>query len=151
MQIIAPDLEFAEDVEDIKDILANLIDDINAQLEEVSNPATGRGGGTADLTLSFSSGELAIVPALTRGVLFRISSVKAATIPGFAGGYGGRVVVLQNVSAASYTIAHESTTALDVERVTTRTGSALTLASGAGVVLVYDDATSRWIPVCTQL
>lgn len=151
MQIIAPNLEFAEDIEDIKDILADLIDDINAQLEEVSNPATGRGGGTANITLSFSSGELAVVPALTRGVLFRISAVQAATIPGFAGGYGGRVVVIQNVSAASYTIAHESTTALDVERVTTRTGSALTLASGAGVVLTYDDATSRWIPVCTQL
>lgn len=143
------DLRATED--DPIDLLNDLIIEINERFEVVYADATGRGASVSQTALTFTSTNLAAVPQLGAGVLFQLSAIKNATIPGFAGGYGGRVVVIQNTSIFSYTIAHESTTALPEERVTTRTGSSLTIAADGGLVLCYDDVISRWIPVCAQV
>lgn len=151
VRIFAAKLNIAESVEDLKDVLFDLIDDINSNFDEAASTATGRGTTISQSALSFVNGELAVPPVLTTGVLFQLSAAQAATIPGFGGGYGGRVVVIHNTSAYTYTIAHESGTALPTERVTTRTGASLTIAANNGLVLIYDDTTSRWIPVCNQV
>lgn len=135
----------------VVDYLAQLVDDINDRFEALYAGATGQSESISQTALHFDSGELATTPMLGAGVVFQLSAPTAATIPGFAGGYGGRVVVIQNRSHLSYTIPNECTTALEAHRVTTRTGADLTITTGSGLVLVYDDVTSRWIPVCTQL
>lgn len=136
---------------DTRKVVEDLITEVNERFARIDREATGRGHSISQTALVFDTGNLAKSPALGTGVLFQLSAPKAATIPGFAGGYGGRIVVIQNTSPASYTIAHEGTTALPQERVTTRTGNALTLTAGGGLVLIYDDTTSRWIPVIGQL
>lgn len=140
-----------KDVESIGDYLLQLVDDLNDRFEVLYSDATGQSQSISQTALTFDSGELASTPLLGAGVVFQLSAPTAATIPGFAGGYGSRVVVIQNTSHLSYTIPHECTTALENHRVTTRTGASLTITAGSGLVLIYDDVTSRWLPVCTQL
>lgn len=149
--ILLSSLHTIADFDQLHDFLSDLLDDINTRFEEVYNDATGRSQSISQTALTALAVGLADTPKLGAGVLFQLSATAALTIPGFAGGYGGRVVVIQNTSAYSYTIAHESGTAEAAHRVTTRTGASLTVAADAGLVLVYDDVTSRWIPVCTQL
>lgn len=136
---------------DLHKILSDLVEDINDRFEALHNTATGRSESITQTALTTHTTGLATTPQLGVGVLFQLSAASALTIPGFAGGYGGRVVVIQNTSAYTYTLAHESGTAQAEHRITSRTGASLTVAADAGIVLVYDDQTKRWIPVCNQL
>lgn len=136
---------------DARTLIQDLVTELNERFNQVDRNQAGRGHSISQTALVFETGSLARVPQLGDGVLFRFSAPKAATIPGFAGGYAGRIVVIQNTSTASYTIAHESQTALPEERVTARTAASLTVAAGGGLVLVYDSTTQRWIPVIGQL
>lgn len=138
-------------VVDTTEMMKELITEINERFEILADDATGRGASTSQSALTFVSGELAQVPVLGSGVLFQFSSQKNATIPGFAGGYDGRVVVIQNTGTFTYTIAHESQSALPAERVTARTGASPTLAANGGLVLIYNGVTSRWLPIGAQL
>lgn len=149
--ILLSSVRHIDDFEQTREVLADLIDDINTRFSELYGDATGRSQSISQTALVSVATGLAATPLLGVGVLFQLSATAAMTIPGFSGGYGGRVVVIQNTSSHTYTIAHESGTALPEHRVTSRTGASLTVAAGAGLVLVYDDTTSRWIPVCTQL
>ena len=132
--------------DDLKVLLTNFLKDVNGNFQALYDDTTGRGAASVAVSLSVVSG-LASAPLLESGVLFEFSAPVATTIPGFGGGYGGRVVVIKNTSTNTYTLAHESQSALPEERIKTRSGSAVTIAAGAAMALVYDDVAARWLPI----
>jgi hypothetical protein len=132
--------------EDLKVLLTNFLKDVNGNFQTLYDESTGRGAASVAQSLVVTSG-LASAPLLQSGVLFEFSAPVATTIPGFGGGYGGRVVVIKNTSTNTYTLAHESRSALPEERIKTRSGSAVTIAGGAAMALIYDDVQSRWLPI----
>lgn len=150
-RIFLAEVDRIESIDDVREALRNLIVDLNDRFDQLSSNAVGISASISQTALTYTSGILANTPALGNSVLFQFSATQASIIPGFSGGYGGRLVVIQNTSSYTYTIAHESSSALDAHRITTRTKADLSVASGAGIVLLYDQATQRWLPVCTQL
>lgn len=149
--IFLPRIESIESIEDVRDVLLDFLDDVNARFEQVFGDVTGQGESISNTALTYHTGNLATTPALGTGVLFKLSATKNSTIPGFSGGYGGRIVVVQNTSAYTYTIPSECSSALPEHRLISRTGADLTMGSGSGLVLLYDNLQSRWTPVCSQL
>lgn len=132
-------------------LITNLITEINERFETLYSGKTGRAVDRTQAALTFQSGNLTTIVNLGSGVWFDSTAPKAASIPGFTGGYGGRVVVFHNGSDFTYTIIHECTTILDQHRVKSRTGASISLAAGNALVLIYDDVQERWIPIGTQL
>lgn len=149
--IFLAEVDRIESIDDVREALRNLIADLNDRFDQLSSDAVGISASISQTALTYTSGILANTPALGNSVLFQFSATQASIIPGFSGGYGGRLVVIQNTSSYAYTIAHESSSALAAHRITTRTKADLSVTSGAGIVLLYDQATQRWLPVCTQL
>lgn len=149
--IFLPQIENIKTIDDVRDVLLDLLDDINARFESIYSDTTGQGDSISNTALTYSTGSLAATPALGTGVLFKLSATKNSTIPGFSGGYGGRVVVVQNSSAYTYTIPSECGSALPAHRLISRTGADVTMGSGSGLVLLYDNVQNRWTPVCAQL
>jgi len=149
--IFLAEVDRIESLDDVREAIRNLIADLNDRFDQLSSDAVGISASISQTALTYTSGALTNTPILGNSVLFQFSATQASIIPGFSGGYGGRLVVIQNTSSYTYTIAHESSSALDAHRITTRTKADLSVASGAGIVLLYDQATQRWLPVCTQL
>jgi len=149
--IFLAEVDRIESLDDIREALRNLITDLNDRFSQLSSDAVGISGSISQTSLTYTSGALTNTPTLGNSVLFQFSATQNSVIPGFNGGYGGRLVIIQNTSAYTYTIAHESGSALSTHRITTRTKADVSVVSGAGIVLLYDQATQRWLPVCTQL
>jgi hypothetical protein len=81
------------------------------------------------------------------GTLFRLTGASAQTITGIQGGTDGRLITLVNAAGQAATLCNSTSgcaagTASD--RITTGTGSDMTLAAGQSVSLVYDSGASLW-------
>lgn len=133
------------------ELIKSLINEINDRFELVYTGKTGRPLDRTQTALTFQSGALTTVVDLGGGVWFDSTAPKAASIPGFTGGYDGRLVVFSNGSAFTYTILHECTSVLAQFRVKTRTAASLSLTTGNALVLLYDEFQQRWLPIGTQL
>src|SRR4029079_19459635 len=73
------------------------------------------------------------------------TSGAAQTITGIAAGRDGQLLTLVNGDAAlAVTIANNSGSSSAANRITTGTGSDVTLAAGASITLVYDTNASLW-------
>lgn len=148
---IAPNLGDRPQPPDPVELIKDLINEINERFETLSAGKTGRPIDATQPALTFVSTNLTAVVNLGSGVWFDSTAPKAASIPGFTGGYGGRVVVFHNGSDFTYTIIHECTSVLEQYRVKSRTATSITVTTGNALVMVYDDAQQRWIPVSTQV
>ncbi len=82
----------------------------------------------------------------------RITGPAAAfSITGIAGGVDGKVVILYNATAQNMTIANESTSSTDINRITTLTGSGIVTTGAGAITLIYDSTASRWIVTSARL
>jgi hypothetical protein len=82
------------------------------------------------------------LPASTDVV--RLSSDSTRTITGFVAGIDGAVETICNVGGFDIRIAHESLSSTAANRVTSSTGSDVTLAPNDSLSLIYDGTSSRW-------
>jgi hypothetical protein len=82
------------------------------------------------------------LPASTDVV--RLSSDSTRTITGFVAGIDGAVATICNVGVFDIRIAHESLSSTTANRVTSATGSDVTLAPNDSLSLIYDGTSSRW-------
>ena len=78
------------------------------------------------------------------GSLIRLTGASAQTITGIAGGVDGRILTLVNAAGQSATLANNNVGSAAANRITTGTGSDLTLAAGGAITLVYDSGASLW-------
>jgi hypothetical protein len=74
------------------------------------------------------------------------------SITGILGGEAGRYIVLRNSTAQQMTIANQSASSSEANRIITATGADLVLTGSTGQAahLVYDAVTLRWIVVGTH-
>lgn len=87
---------------------------------------------------------------LGEGVYFEISTPQACTITGFAGGYNNRRALVKNIGTTTMTLAHESGSSGDANRLKTRTATSVSLGANDIVELLYSAKFQRWI-VLTNL
>jgi hypothetical protein len=66
------------------------------------------------------------------------------TLNGIAGGVDGMILYIINSQGTTLIINNENTGALAANRITTNTGSALTITNRGGATLIYDSATNLW-------
>jgi hypothetical protein len=78
------------------------------------------------------------------GALFRLTGASAQTITGISGGADGRIITLVNAGANAAILSNNSGSSIAANRITTGTGSDLTLPADASVKLVYDSGASLW-------
>lgn len=133
------------------ELIKSLISEINDRFDLLYTGKAGRPLDRTQAALTFQSGELTTIVNLGTGIWFDSTAPKAASIPGFTGGYDGRIVVFYNGSAFTYTILHECTSVLAQYRVKARTAASISLTTGNALILLYDDRQQRWLPIGTQL
>jgi hypothetical protein len=84
--------------------------------------------------------------ALNRGagssIKFDVSGT--VTLNGIAGGVDGMLLYIINGQGTTLIINNENAGALAANRITTNTGSALTITNRGGATLIYDSASSLW-------
>ena len=99
-------------------------------------------------TLNFAAGNNNNVDINTvstnKNSYFEVTAASTAVLTGLNGGSNGRIVVLYNSSANTYTIANSSAASSAANRIVTGTGAAYTLPSGSSVILMYAVTTSNW-------
>jgi hypothetical protein len=78
------------------------------------------------------------------GSLFRLNGASGQVITGIAGGTDGRIIRIVNAGPTSAMIANDSTNSQAGNRITTGTGTDITVPSGASVSLVYDNVDNVW-------
>jgi len=124
----------------------------------MTNGATGAGTFTVGSDLSYTrANHTSLANGNNANVDFGSSTVYAKikagptasfTINGIQGGRNGRVLILDNSTGQSMTIANDSgVDATPANRIYTRTGTDVTTGTGGCVTLVYDSESSRWILV----
>lgn len=80
------------------------------------------------------------------GIYIEISSPQgAATITGFAGGRDGRLIAVKSTGGSTLTVAEQSEGSQAANRVLTRDGNDVSIASAAARVFVYDGVQQRWV------
>lgn len=121
---------------------------INDRLTQLSSDAVGTGTSLAG-ALDVQSG-LANDVSLGEGLYFEISTPQVCTLTGFAGGYNNRTAFVKNIGATNITLAHESGSSGEANRLKTRTGADVTLGTNDIVELIYSAKAGRWI-VLTNL
>lgn len=107
-------------------------------LTSVGNFATQR--NTTDFTTTGTSNNV----NLGTGALFRLNGASAQTITGLAGGADGRRITIVNAAAQAATISNNSGSSTAANRITTGTGTDLSLPSGGSIELIYDSSASLW-------
>jgi Chaperone of endosialidase len=76
--------------------------------------------------------------------LVRLTGTSAQTITGIAGGVDGKLLTIINAGTAAASITNQDTLSVAANRITTGTGSAISLPADASLSLVYDAGASRW-------
>jgi hypothetical protein len=92
-----------------------------------------------------------ITTAGTQNALNRVggSSIKfdvggTVTLNGIAAGVDGMLLYIINGNGTTLIINNENTGALAANRITTNTGSSLTITNRGGATLIYDSTSSLW-------
>ena len=135
---------------DLSDPVAvqNMVFAINDRLAAINSDAVGA-GTSLDGALPVQD-NLANDVALGEGVYFEISVPQAATLTGFSGGYNNRQAFAKNVGSSNITLAHESGSSIETNRLKTRTGASVVMGANDIVQLIYSSKVGRWI-VLTNL
>jgi len=76
--------------------------------------------------------------------LVRLTGASAQTITGIAGGSDGELLTIMNTASQSATISNQNTGSVAANRIITGTGTDLSLAADATLMLQYDATSSRW-------
>ena len=77
-------------------------------------------------------------------VVSRLSSDATRSITGIAGGTNSQLRILVNTGSFDITLVHESASSTATNRITSVTGSDLTLGAAKIALLVYDATSTRW-------
>lgn len=75
---------------------------------------------------------------------YRLDPASALTLNGIAGGTGGKMLILNNVSTTTVTIENQAAASAAANRIITGSGSNIILASDQSATLLYDATTARW-------
>ncbi len=76
--------------------------------------------------------------------LVRLTGASTQTITGIAGGADGRILTIVNAAAQAAIITNNDGASTAANRISTGTGSNISLAAGSTVTLIYDAAASLW-------
>lgn len=123
-----------------------LVRAINTRFEKVA-PSLASQPVNHSLVIGATNGIAANFP-IGRGTWFRISAPSAVTLTGIAGGFDGRIIVLENLSQVTITLAHQSTSSVAVNRFYLRGLADITLTSGNAIAFVYDGVLQYWLRLC---
>lgn len=122
-------------------------------INEVGNVGIGTSTPTAKLDIE---GDIVVrkttittsgtINALNRGggSSIKFDASGPVTLNGIAGGQDGMILYIINGQGTTLTINNESASASAANRITTNTGSALTITNRGGATLIYDSATNLW-------
>lgn len=96
-------------------------------------------------TFGVNQNNFSIGTGSTGGVIQRLAATAGAlSITGFGSPLDGRVLIICNVGANAFSLANQSASSTDVNRIITGTGAALSVGVDQSVTLVYDSTTQRW-------
>jgi hypothetical protein len=76
--------------------------------------------------------------------VIRIIGTNTTSLSGIAGGVDGMLLYIYNYDSVNFTIAHNSATALNENRIWTGNGSDIVFTSRGGAILVYDGVNLKW-------
>ena len=91
---------------------------------------------------SSTTGSAQTVAPTTSNV--KATNASLTSVAGFSSGTNGKLVTYVNGTGATLTVLNENAGATASNRILTGTGSDLSVADGASILLVYDNASSRW-------
>lgn len=91
---------------------------------------------------SSTTGSAQTVAPTTSNV--KATNASLTSVAGFSSGTNGKLVTYVNGTGATLSVLNENAGASASDRILTGTGSDLSVADGASILLVYDNASSRW-------
>lgn len=92
----------------------------------------------------FSTAGTVIDANFANASLIRLTGATTQTITGIAGGRNGYVLTIINAGSTTAKLTNEDVNSAAINRITTGTGTSLSLPVGSGVTLVYDSTSQRW-------
>lgn len=145
----APDVYDVSDQQRTRTTIEQRLEDIERALYGLSTSFGTLSLGQETLTLSNGSNN-DIAPGYAPFV--RIEGPTGAfTITGIIQGELGRIMMLRNTTTQAMTIANQSVSSTDVNRIITQTGADLVTTNEGSAILMYDAVDQRWVVIAAQL
>jgi hypothetical protein len=76
--------------------------------------------------------------------VIRVIGTNTTSLSGIAAGVDGMLLYIYNYDSVNFTIAHNSATALNENRIWTGNGSDIVFTSRGGAILIYDGVNLKW-------